>query len=44
MHNALWEGDQAFGYEPFHKDVMTAREDEMQKAYEEIAKDKKENV
>jgi len=38
MHNALWEGDEEAGYEPFFKKAETAREDLQRKAYEEEAK------
>eukprot|EP00177_Eucheuma_denticulatum_P006901 GFKZ01012555.1.p2 GENE.GFKZ01012555.1~~GFKZ01012555.1.p2 ORF type:complete len:104 (-),score=16.89 GFKZ01012555.1:853-1164(-) len=36
MHNALWEGDQQVGYEPFFKEAMSARDEEKKKQYKEI--------
>lgn len=39
MHNALWEGDQEAGYEPFFKEAMKNREEEQAKAYAEKEKD-----
>lgn len=41
MHNALWEGDEEAGYEPFFKAAMAAREEEQRKAYAEQAEDSK---
>lgn len=41
MHNALWEGDQEAGYEPFFKEAMAAREEEKKKAYAEAEKQNK---
>lgn len=35
MHNALWEGDQEVGYEPFFKKAEFAREAEYEKLYKE---------
>lgn len=35
MHNALWEGDEQAGYEPFFVQAQIAREEELKKAYEE---------
>lgn len=40
MHNALWEGDEQVGYEPFFKEAMSARDEEKKKQYKEI-EDKK---
>lgn len=34
MHNALWDGDENVGYEPFFKDAMDAREAKKQEEYE----------
>lgn len=42
MHNALWEGDQQVGYEPFFKEAMSARDEEKKKQYREQAQDTKE--
>lgn len=40
MHNALWEGDENAGYEPFYKAAMAARDEQKKKAYEEQKKEK----
>lgn len=39
MHNAMWEGDEEAGYEPFFKEAQKAREEEKRRAYEEMEKD-----
>lgn len=39
MHNALWEGDEEAGYEPFFIEAMTARDEEKKKAYEQQEKE-----
>lgn len=41
MHNALWEGDEKIGYEPFFKAAMSAREEEKKKFYAEQEEEKR---
>ncbi|CAN8070339.1 unnamed protein product [Agarophyton chilense] len=43
MHNALWEGDENVGYEPYFKAAMTAREEEKKKVYAKMDEAKKKN-
>lgn len=42
MHNALWDGDQEIGFEPYWKEIETTREEKKKEVYESMKSEKDE--